>query len=349
MKRVLLAIVLLTGALVTSIASAQTGVCSGKFPNLINDVCWSCTFPIKMFGNMTLYSGGQDDFQEGSTNPMCACSNPPKVGIPESFWELDQMTDVTTVPGCFPILGGMQANIGLNADAFGYTSMNKQAGIGKTRRSFRQVNLYINPAMYLMGAILDDACLDKRGFDVPWVSFADPTHNDDELAGILTPYAFPFGSLLAIGAISADSIAATIGFPISAIFWSAGAQGSMYPLTGTNEAHLSNEQTARLQTYRILAKLHAAGTQWSEYGEGGMCGAYPQIIMDKRQYKFQRLGQSKPQTEKIDGKCCDPLGRSTILTQSGTEAPLPGFKDFSYAIFRKRDCCSGAITSAVVP
>ena len=72
-----------------------------------------------------------------------------------------------------------------------------------------------------------------------------------------------------------------------------------------------------------------------------MCTLYPQIIMDKRQYKFQRL-YPRPQTTKINGRCCDPLGRSTILTESGTEAPTSDFRDYGYAIFRKRDCCSGA-------
>jgi conjugal transfer pilus assembly protein TraU len=70
--------------------------------------------------------------------------------------------------------------------------------------------------------------------------------------------------------------------------------------------------------------------------------------MDKRQYKFQRIGQVKPQTEKINGKCCDPLGRSTILAQSGTEPPTKEAMNLTYAIFRKRDCCSGMLLNAVI-
>ncbi|WP_301338989.1 TraU family protein, partial [Klebsiella pneumoniae] len=91
-----------------------------------------------------------------------------------------------------------------------------------------------------------------------------------------------------------------------------------------------------MQTTRILAKLHAAGTQWAAMGGDAMCGYYPQIIMDKRQYKLTRL-YPKPETAKIAGKCCSPIGRSTILTASNTEFPLPGYKDFGYGIFRKRD------------
>ncbi|ABF13026.1 TraU family protein (plasmid) [Cupriavidus metallidurans] len=341
MKKLISAALLLAGALFGSGTANADALCTGKFPNLISDVCWSCMMPIKLFGTATLLGGGQDDFDSGPVNPICFCQNPPKVGIPTSFWEFDMMTDVTAVPGCFPLLGGVRVNTGVNADAFGQISDDQSGEIGSTRTSFMQVNLYINPALYVMGAILDDSCLDQRGIDIPWVSFADPTHNDDELAGIIAPYAFPFGGMVAIGAMSADAVAATAGFPIPEIFWAAGAYGHMYPLTGNNEAHLSMEQTARLQTTRVLAKLHAAGTQWSAFGSDAMCGYYPQIIMDKRQYKFTRL-YPIPQTVKIAGKCCDPIGRSPILTQTNTELPMPGWRDFGYAIFRKRDCCSGA-------
>ena len=330
---------LVVAAVAATMASTAGELCEGNFPNLITDVCWSCTFPIKLFGKPALTNAGGEDY-ESSSKVICACKSPPTVGIPTSFWELNQMTDVTMTPGCFPMLGGARVNVGVNSDAYGHSGDVKSAGMDRMRDSFRQVNLYINPAMYIMGAVLDNSCMDNRGIDVPWVSFADPTHNDEELANILTPYAFPFGSLVAIGAGTADSIAAQFGFPISEIFWFAGSQGSLYPLTGQNQAHLSNEQSGRLQTIRVLAKLHAAGTQWTAAGDDAMCSYYPQIIMDKRQYKLQRL-YPRPQTLKINGKCCDPIGRSTILSESGTEAPLTSFRDFGYAIFRKRDCCSG--------
>lgn len=341
MKKTFMALGFLITGLLSSLSVNADEICTGKFPNLITDVCWSCMFPIKLFGSTNLVSDGQEDFDSGgSSSPFCFCGNPPKVGIPTSFWEFDMMTDVTTVPGCFPLLGGVRVNVGVNSDAFGQISDDQGGGISSTRDSFMQVNFYLNPAMYVMGAILDDTCMDQRGMDVPWVSFADPTHNDDELAGILTPYAFPFGSMVAIGAMSADAVAAAAGFPLSTIFWAAGSYGHMYPLTGHNEAHLSMEQTARLQTTRILAKLHAAGTQWAAMGSNAMCGYYPQIIMDKRQYKLTRL-YPKPETAKIAGKCCGPIGRSTILTESNTEFPIPCYKDFGYGIFRKRDCCGG--------
>jgi hypothetical protein len=151
-------------------------LCKGNFPNLITDICWSCTFPIKMFGSTSLISNSQEDYDTVS-EVACACTSPPKVGVPLSFWEMDMMTDVTSTPGCFPLLGGVRVDVGVNADAFGHSGSSDASGRDQGRESFRQVNLYINPAMYVTGAVLDDGCLDQRGVDVPWVSVADPTHN----------------------------------------------------------------------------------------------------------------------------------------------------------------------------
>ena len=312
--------------------AANAGLCVGKFPNLITDICWSCTFPITFMG--IPLSSGQDYTSRTSNSPVCLCANQAKAGIPTSFWEMVYMTDVTNIPGCFPLLGGVMIDTGINSQEYGADS-------NETGESFQQINEYINPAMYLMGAVVDSTCMDGRGFDVPWVSFADPTHNDDSLSMILTPYAYPFAGLPALAAGSVDAVAASAGFPLPQLFWVAGAWGPMYPLTGNVAARVSRDQMGRLQTARLLAKLHAMGTQYSAAGDGAMCGYVPQLIMDKREYKLTRL---LPFPEpKLLGGCCQPIGRSTILSESGTQAPTPSMKDFGYAIFRKRDCCSGVV------
>lgn len=327
--------ILFTGLLfpMQAFAGPSAALCTGKFPNLITDICWSCTFPITLMGQPL--NNGEDYTSRNSNSSLCLCGNQAKAGIPTSFWELVYMTDVTNIPGCFPLLGGILIDTGINSDQYGTDGHNDA-------HSFQQVNLYVNPAMYLMGAVTDSTCMDTRGFDVPWVSFADPLHNDDALAMLVTPYAYPFAGLTALAAGSVDAVAATAGFPLQELFWVAGAWGPMYPVTGNITARVSREQMARLQTARMFAELHALGTSYSAAGDGSMCGYVPQLIMDKRQYKFSRI---LPFPEKkIFGTCCGPIGRSTILTESGTQAPITSMKDFSYAIFRKRDCCSGVIT-----
>jgi conjugal transfer pilus assembly protein TraU len=46
------------------------------------------------------------------------------------------------------------------------------------------------------------------------------------------------------------------------------------------------------------------------------------------------------QTQKIASRCCQPLGRTTVLWGAGRSIPYIG-EDFSYMVFRKRDCCMG--------
>ena len=322
-------------------APAATDTCYGEFPNLITGVCWSCMFPIKLFGSTSLVSMGQEDFDSYDGQPFCYCEGGTKIGIPVSFWEPARMVDVTRTPYCFPLLGGIKIDAGVNNMDYGSFSTSESGGIDTTVSSFRHVNYYINPVMYVLDVMLDNSCTEQKGLDVAYMSPIDPTHNDEELAGILAPYAFPFGGSASLGACAADCVTATAGFPRPELFWCAGCNGTLYPLTGTANSHISLEQVGRLHTQRVVAKFHAAGTQWATFGNDAMCGYYPQIIMDKRAYKISRL-YYRPQTEKINGKCCDPIGRSTVLNSPGTAVPIVG-EDIGYILFRKRDCCQGAI------
>ena len=44
-------------------------------------------------------------------------------------------------------------------------------------------------------------------------------------------------------------------------------------------------------------------------------------------------------TAKLDGRCCQPYGRTTTLWGAGKEYPVQG-EDFSYLLFRQRNCCA---------
>ena len=75
-------------------------------------------------------------------------------------------------------------------------------------------------------------------------------------------------------------------------------------------------------------------------GSAGLCGYYMQPIMDKTHYKLQMV-YPIPNTRKEAGQCCQPYGRTTMIWGSGKSFPVSG-EDFSYQIFRKRNCCVGA-------
>lgn len=328
-----------------STVSAQTSlVCEGKFPNPITDICWSCVYPIKLFGAKLFGSDGED-FDTDFDQPVCFCNSPPRIGVPTSFWEPVYMTDVTTVPWCFPNLGGIHLDVPINESMLGTTSDQPRGGFhsGSSPASFRWVHGYTNPLMYVLDVLLDDTCTSKGSMSPEWPTEVDPAYDDWEISTTMNPLSFAIANMTAIVAGTADSIAALVDFPIPELFWVAGSWGNIYPYTGWVYPHITNEVTARLLSTRLLAWQHEFKSMAAYYGPENACGTTGswQPIMNKRQYKFSRL-LPYPETEKINGKCCGPIGRSTILVESGTQAPATSFRDFGYTIFRKRDCCSGA-------
>jgi conjugal transfer pilus assembly protein TraU len=263
------------------------------------------------------------------------CPSQLRVGFKVSFWEPVRRVDVVRRPFCMTSLGGIELNPGFDAPRGSRYSQDSTS-----TSSFYQVHWYVDPVIFWLEAIFDNACLEQSSFDVAYLTELDPMWNDDELTFIFNPDVALFGTLPARAACAADCVAATVGFPSNTLFWCAGCQGSLYPLNGNVQAHIGGVQASSLEMTRLIAKMHREGLMWAASGEDGLCGYYPQPIMDKTNYKYQML-YPIPQTEKIAGKCCQPLGRSTILWGAGKEYPFEG-EDFAYMVFRKRNCCQGA-------
>jgi conjugal transfer pilus assembly protein TraU len=327
-------------------------------------------FPFKIFNGTRLFGGSSaEDFSTNADNsPICGCLNALKVGVPVGFWEPSYIVDVHTTPGCLPTLGGMTIPMPWVDMQLGTIHNTGH----RSQKVFRNSAYYVSPVMYLLEAVIDDSCADRSPFDVGWTSEFDPTWADDELALIKMPVGFAFGSLPAIMAAIPDSVAAQFGFPINSIFWQAGSWGPVYPMTGNVAQYKSFDQVGRLITTRMLAQAHGMREMSNLFKKGGgrsyacepgepgcsgattkaaMCAGSPmdmpeQLIMKKRQYKVQRIFPV-PFTQKLPiGGCCSPIGRDTMLSEAGTQMPAPGYKDFGYAIFRKRDCCAGVVSPA---
>jgi conjugal transfer pilus assembly protein TraU len=103
--------------------------------------------------------------------------------------------------------------------------------------------------------------------------------------------------------------------------------------------HVGGVRSAALLSQRLTAKMHRELLAWGWHGTPGLCGPYLEPIMDKTAYKTQ-LTYPTPTTDKIDGKCCQPFGRTTVLWGAGKEFPVRG-EDFAFMLFRKRNCCVG--------
>ncbi len=332
----LLAMLLLISMLLASAhAAVPTGgaTCHGRFANPITDICWSCLFPLTI-GSIGIVSDGQPDIGNPSS-PVCYCNNPPRLGISIGFWEPVRMVDVTRTPFCMVGLGGLSLDPGIGAPRGAQVGHDSQ-----TRTSFYQVHWYANPILAWLEVLLDFPCLEQGSLDLSYLTEVDPLWSDDELSAILNPEAVRFANPVAKAACAADCVAASAGFPVASLFWCAGCQGSIYPMTGHVTTHIGGVQASVLLTQRMTAKMHRQLTTFATAGSRGLCGAYPLPIFDKTHYKLQ-MTYPVPATAKVGGQCCQPYGRTTMIWGSGKSFPVSG-EDFSYQIFRKRNCCVGA-------
>jgi conjugal transfer pilus assembly protein TraU len=179
---------------------------------------------------------------------------------------------------------------------------------------------------------------EKGALDLAYLTELDPLWADDELTAILNPEALLFANAPAKAACAADCVAATAGMPLPKLFWCGGCQGSLYPMNGHVAAHIGGVQASTLISQRMTAKMHRQFLTFDGAGSRGLCGYYAEPVMDKTHYKLQMV-YPVPATNKINGQCCQPYGRSTALWGAGKSFPVTG-EDFSYQIFRKRNCCA---------
>lgn len=314
----------------------RTQACPGRFVNPLTDICWSCLFPISI-GPVKVNTGGREDTPNPAQIP-CLCPRPPipvpVPGIPIGFWEPVRLVDVTRIPFCMVSMGGLKLGNSLR-----HYGTHGARGTSRTKHSFYQIHWYVYPVIYWLELLVDFVCLEQQSFDVAYLTEFDPLWNDDELSFILNAEAVVFANPIAQAACAADCAAASSGFPNNALFWCGGCQGSLYPFTGNNPAHMGGVQASLLMTQRLMAKLHREMLLWGTSGREGLCQKYPMPVIKKTQYKSQ-MTYPRPTTR--GPMACNPLGRTEVVWGSGREFPYSG-EDFGYLIWRKRSCCAGAM------
>jgi len=316
---------------------AASLTCTGKFPNPISDICWSCVLPITI-GNAAVASMGQEDFSDGSIAPICSCGLRQIIGVSIGFWEPARVVEVVRKPFCLVSMGGLDLSPGIAAPEHGRFTRPEASGVGAV---FYQAHYYTNPILAWLEVLGDyTSCLEQGSFDLAYLTEVDPLWNDDELTLILNPDAVLFANPVAVAACAADCVAATAGFGIRQLFWCAGCQGGIYPLDGRIAYDMGGVRDAELITERLTYKMHRQLIANGYHGAQALCGPYVLPTMDKRAYKTELLYPT-PETRKDgSGRCCQPFGRTTILWGAGKEYPVSG-EDFSFQLFRKRNCCEG--------
>src|SRR5262249_26185087 len=239
-------------------------------------------------------------------------------GISIGFWEPVRLVDGTRKPFCMVNLGGIQ--LGNTMLKHGYHSGRGDYRKG-SKQSAYQVHWYIYPVIYWLELLTDFICLEKASFDVLELSEISLHWNDDETAFLFNPEAVLFANPIAQAACAADCISASIGLPNDAFFWCGGCQGSIYPFTGSNAAHVGGVQASTLLVQRMNALLNRQLRAWGTSGPEGLCDKYVMPIIKKSQYKMQ-MTYPIPATRGFTA--CNPYGRNEALWGAGREFPYRG-------------------------
>ena len=155
---------------------------------------------------------------------------------------------------------------------------------------------------------------------------------------ILNPDVVLFANPAAKAVCAADCVAATAGFPRSELFWCAGCQGSIYPMTGHVAAHVGGVQASTLLIQRMTTKMHRELLMWTGAGESGLCGYYPQPSWTRRTTSC-RWSTRSPTRQGSPASAASPSAAPPMIWGAGKEFPVQG-EDFAYQIFRKRNCCA---------
>lgn len=326
MKRFLLMALFALALLQSQTASASAASCRGRFVNPITDVCWTCMFPITL-GSVPLVQGTmKDTVNPASPVQICPMGIFYRIGIAMGFWEPMALTDVTRAPFCMASMGGFTVDVaGARGEGVGDQSGRKVPEV------FYHVHYYKYPVMFWLNILTSVGCMQTGDMDVAYLSELDPTWNDDILAAWLTPEAALFGNPIAQAACAADAVASTI-YPLDALFWCAGAHGSVYPLTGSNNNQYTPLQLTALMSERMLFKLHRQGMVWNSIGvDVAVCHQYPSPIVPKTRWRYQ-------QTIMIpDILMGHPYGASTVTWEMAHTTPIDTYS-YGLLLWRKRNC-----------
>jgi conjugal transfer pilus assembly protein TraU len=328
-------LILFLGLSFLSWSAMADELCHGAFVDPIADVCWSCMFPITI-GSMEVLSGDAADTDNPSM-PICLCSLPtippiPRLGITVGFWEPMALVDVSRHPFCMVTLGGIQFDMGAQYYGTGYN----QTATSSENSSFYYVHWYVYPLLYWLNIITDTLCVQQGDLDIAYMTELDPTWRDDEMGFLMNPEAILFGNPISQAACAADSIAASTHLPIDSLFWCAGSQGGMYPLTGHVQEHVGGVQASTLITERMTYKMHRMGALSDSVGENSpaLCTEYHPAFIPKSRYRYQMVYPLPT----VGAGGCYPFGATTSIWGAGHEYPVTG-EDFGYLVFRKRNCC----------
>ena len=331
LKRSLCSVALVLLYAIVSPAQAS-GPCAGSFPNPISDVCWTCMFPLEI-GGVRMNTGQRHN---GDSSPpfVCTCpiSIPPffRIGVGMAFWEPARIAEVVRTPMCSPTLNGTVLG-NIPGTPAGTHSMGSEGA----SKAFYHVHYFQYPVLSWVGlGIASSLCFVSEPFDMQYITELDPLWDDDQMAFLLNPEAVLFANPIAQAACAADAATAAAGhYGIDRLYWCAGSQGSLFPLSGSHDSHIGAVDSSLATVHKHVFRMHRTGLGMDTSTTSAMCGNRPQPILRKRQYKQQMI-YPVSQSRRAYG-----FGMPSTVWGVGKEFPYKG-EDFSYLVWRKRKCCA---------
>ncbi len=326
MRRLWIVLSLVLGVIFpVCMAVAGLTPCTGRLINPVTDICWDCLLPITI-GSTPFMTGTNPD----TVNPadtFCICDGDlfPEIGIAVGYWEPMELIDVTRSPFCLVNLGGIPLMESPNDGAVAVDDPSVNTG-------FFYVHAYSFPIMQMLG-VQSPRCASAGAPMLTYLSELDPTWENETLALTLFPETLLFNNLPMQAACSVDAISASTWLPNDELFWCAGAQGTMYPLTGAVGEYIGGVQGTVLLSERLIYKLHRLGLM-SDSSIGDLCSDHTTLTLPKSRYRYQMVNPIPTVTP----YGCQPFGRTTMLWGSALESPI-STENYGYLIWRKRNCC----------
>lgn len=306
---------------------------------IIDKVCWSCVFPIVIFGAPV---GGGDRPDAKNTNAVCSCqvgsTSVSMPGFSSGIRAPSNIIEVVRDPHCSPFAGGIK----FLQPSLLKSPTQKTETKKSELKTFLNTNTWKFPLLYVLEALLDKNCTGSSMAIAPiGYSSLSPTWNNDELAVHLQPESIIYSNpaMLVFGMIDAGLVNAspdTYGNSVvrDSQFWTIGSwSASLYPFTGNVPHSSSPPQNAALTAARGLALDHRMGQARLTMGSSNMCGGNIFPMLPKTQYKFQHIFPNA----QANAPCCVQLGESSFKWNEWRS--VPGSEDYLFLVFRWTDCC----------
>ncbi len=302
---------------------------------MIGGLCWECIFPLRIAG-IDIMRGplNNEPGLIGSYQPLCICPAPPpifiRIGIPVSYFEPSRIAEGVSDPFCFPSLGLNLGGSFTTAGALGGTQGSNENG---QQNTFFQMHWYIFPVFAMLEILTDAVCFEHMSFDMAYMTELDPFWQDDSASAFLQPEAVLFGNPITQLACAADAVSSNVAkYSLEPLFWCKGSWGNVYPLAGNVHAKNFVEDSASV-TGTFIYKLHRQLLMWNQFGPGILlCAKWPSPVWFKNAYRLQLM---LPQHQEIGMV----IGETGIIWSAGKNIPFTG-DNFSYVVFKKKECCA---------